>query len=54
MFPTVMPGQAEADLHKGPPLGPLGLADEVQARLLRRAVGLARIALDAGADDVLP
>ena len=54
MFPTVMPRQAEVDLHEGTPLRPLGFADEVQSGLLRRAVGLARVALDAGADNVFP
>src|SRR5271167_3560727 len=54
MFPAVVPGQGETDLHERTPLWPLWFADEVQARLLRRAVGLACIASDAGADDVFP
>ena len=54
MLPTVVLIQAEADLDERTPLGPLGLADEVQAGLQRRAVGLARVAFDAGAHDVLP
>ncbi len=54
MFPTVMPGEGEADLHKGTPLGPFWFADEMQAGLLRCAIGFTRIALDAGADNVFP
>ena len=54
MFPTVVLVQAETDLHERTPLGPLGFADEVQAGFLRGSIGLERIALDAGADDVLP
>src|SRR5437867_9848024 len=54
MFPTVVIMQAEVDLHKRTPLRPLGLADEPHARFLRRAVGLFRIAGNAGADNILP
>jgi len=54
MFPTVVPVQAEVDLHERPPFRPLGFADQMQPGLLRRAVGLLRVALDAGADNVFP
>lgn len=54
MPPTVMLVQGEVDLHKRPPLGPLRFADEVHACLVRRAVGFARVAGDAGADNIFP
>ncbi len=54
MFPAVMLVQREVDLHEWPPLRALGLAHQVQARLERRAVRLARIARDARADNVFP
>ena len=54
MFPTVVPVQAEVDLHERPPFRPLRFADKVQPGLLRRAVGFLRVALDTGADDVFP
>src|SRR5258706_7651743 len=54
MLPTVVLGQAEADLDERPPLGPLGFADQVHVRFLRRAIRLERIAFNAGTDDVLP
>ena len=46
--------EAEVDLDERTPLGPLGLADEMQAGFERSAIGLARITLDARADDVFP
>ncbi len=54
MLPTIVTVQAEADLHKGTPLGPTGLANQVQACFLWRVIGLFGIALDAGANNVLP
>src|ERR1017187_9563447 len=54
VLPTVVVMQAEVDLDERPPLGPFGLADKMQAGLLGRAVGLLRVAFDAGADDVFP
>ena len=54
MFPAIVAVQAEIHLHKRPPLGPFGLADEMQAGFERRVVGLLRVALDAGANDILP
>ena len=54
MLPTLVPVQREIDLHERPPFGALRFADEVQAGLERRVVGLARVAGDARADDVFP
>jgi len=54
MTPTVVHGGPEADLHEGSPLGSLGLAHETHVSLGRSAVGLARVAGNAGADDVFP
>src|SRR5208282_249457 len=52
MLPTVVPVQAEIDLHKRTPFRALGLADEVHAGFLRLAVGFLRIAFDAGTNNV--
>ena len=46
--------RAEIDLHKRTPLRPLRFANQVHAGFLRRAIGLERIALDAGANDIFP
>ncbi len=54
MFPTVVPVEDEIDLHKRSPFRTLGFADEVHAGFVRGAVALARVAGDAGADNVLP
>jgi len=54
MLPTVVPVQAEVDLHKRTPFRALGLADEVHAGFLRLAVGFLRIAFDAGTNNVFP
>ena len=54
VFPTVVLLQAEADLHERAPFRALGFAHEIHAGLVRRAVGLARVALDARAHDVFP
>src|SRR4051812_46470532 len=54
MFPAIVLVQAETDLDERPPLRPLGLADKMQMRFLRRAIGLMRVALDAGANDIFP
>ncbi len=54
MLPTVVLVEREIDLQEGTPLRPLGLADEAHSSLLRQPVRLERIALDAGADDILP
>ena len=44
----------QIDLDKRPPLGPFRLANEMHARFLRRVIGLARVARNAGANNVLP
>ena len=54
VLPAIVLVEAEIDLHERPPLRPLGLADEMHPGLLRRAIGLVRIALDARADNILP
>src|SRR5262245_57621191 len=54
MFPAFVMLEAEVDLHEGTPLGPLRFADQMHAGLQRRAVGLARVAAHAGANDVFP
>ncbi len=54
VFPAIVLAQAEADLHEWPPFWPLGLSDQIHPRLVRCAVRLGGVALDAGADDVLP
>ena len=46
--------QAKPHLHKRMPARLARLPDQVHAGLLRGAVGLARVARDAGADDILP
>src|ERR1041384_1032318 len=43
MLPTVVVMEAEINLHEGPPLRPFRFADQAQARLLRRAIGLRRV-----------
>src|SRR5277367_4968022 len=53
MFPTVVL-DAQIDLHKRTPLGPLGLAYQVHGGFLGGAVGLLRVAAYARANDVLP
>lgn len=54
MFPTVVLLQAEIDLHERTPFRTLGFANETNAGFLRSAIRLARVALDAGADNVFP
>jgi hypothetical protein len=54
VFPTVVVGETEVDLDEGAPLGSFGFANELEAGLVRGAVGLVGVAGDAGADDVLP
>ena len=54
MLPTIVTVQAEVDLHKRPPLRPLGLANEMQTGFLWGTVGLLGIALDAGANNIFP
>jgi hypothetical protein len=54
MFPAIVFLEAEVDLHEWAPLRPLRLANQVDTGFLRCAIGFARIALDAGANNVLP
>ena len=54
MLPTIVLVQRKVNLHEGSPFGALRLSDEVHTRFLGSAVGLKRIALNAGANDVLP
>src|SRR5881396_1317087 len=54
MFPAFVVLKAEVDLDERAPLRSLWFADQMHARLGGRAVGLARIATDTGANDVLP
>ena len=54
MLPAIVLMQTEIDLHEWPPLRPLGLADKVQAGFLRGSVGLQGIALNTGANNILP
>lgn len=54
MLPEVVLGRGKCDLHKWPPLGPFRFADQTHVRLARKAVALARIAWNAGADHIFP
>ena len=54
MLPAIVLVQAQMNLHEWPPLRTFGLADEVDACLLRSAIGLLRVTSDARADDVFP
>ena len=54
MPPALVRLTAEGDVHEWPPFRPARLANEVHARLVGKAVALARIARDAGADHVFP
>ena len=54
MLPAIVILSAEVDLDKWTPLRSLRFADEMHVRLERRAVGLLRIALNAGAHNILP
>ena len=54
MLPRVVAGFAELEMEHGAPLRPLWFVEQFQARLAWRAVALAAVARDAGADDVFP
>ena len=54
MLPAIVILSAEVDLDKWTPLRPLRFADEMHVCFKRRAVGLLRIALNAGAHNILP
>lgn len=49
-----MDAAREGDVDKWPPLRALRLAQQLHSRLVRKAVSFARVARDAGTDDVLP
>ena len=54
MSPAIVFVQREVDLHERTPFRALRFADKIQSGLERRAVGLARVARDARADNVFP
>src|SRR6266850_8612545 len=54
MFPAIVLMQTKIDLYKRPPLRPLWLPNQMYAGFLRSAIGFARIAFDAGANNILP
>ena len=54
MFPAFVMARAKIDLDKRPPLRTFRLPDQVQTGFLRRVICLARVAGNAGANDVLP
>jgi len=49
-----MMGAGECEIDKGSPLRPLRLSQELHACLVRKAISLAAVTRDAGADDILP
>ena len=54
MFPAIVLVQREVDLHEWPPLRSFRFANQMHPGFLRRAVRLARVARDAGANNVFP
>jgi len=54
VLPAFVLVHAEVDLYERTPLGPLWFADQVHGSFLRRVIGFARIARNAGADNVFP
>ncbi len=54
MFPEIVLGRSKRDLNKWPPLRPLRFADQAHVRFARKPVAFARIARDAGANNVFP
>ena len=54
MLPTVVLLKAEIDLHERTPFRAFRFADQTNAGFLRCVIRLARIALNAGADNVFP
>jgi hypothetical protein len=54
VFPAVVVRTAEIDLHEWAPLRTLRLADQMHPGFEWGAVRLARVALDAGANNILP
>src|SRR5947207_2517182 len=54
MLPAIVVVQAQVDLDKRPPLGPLGFADQPHARFKRRSVRLLSVTPNTGTDNILP
>lgn len=54
MLPAIVIMDTEIDLDERPPFRSFRFADQMHARFLWSAIGLACIALDAGADNVFP
>lgn len=54
MAPTLINSACEGDVHKGSPFGALRLFEKLHSGLVREAVPFARVARNAGADDILP
>ena len=54
MPPAIVLVQRKIYLHERPPFRALRFADKIESGLERRAVGLARVARDARADDIFP
>jgi hypothetical protein len=52
--PAVIDTTAERDVHEGAPLRSLRFAEELHPGLVGKFVTLARVAGDAGADDIFP
>jgi hypothetical protein len=52
--PAVIDTTTERDVHKRAPLRPLRFAEELHPGLVGKFVTLARVAGDAGADDIFP
>lgn len=44
----------EGDVHEGPPFGSLRFLEQIHSGLVGEFVSLARVAGDAGADDIFP
>ena len=54
VLPTVVLVQSQIDLDERTPLGPFRLPNKMHAGLQWRAIGLACITANAGADNILP
>jgi len=52
--PTIVDSPGKSYVHERPPLRPLRLFQKRHSGLMRKPVPLARVARDAGADDVFP
>ena len=54
MTPTMIRSPREGDVHEGPPFGSHRLLEQIHSGLVGEFVSLARVAGDAGADDIFP